>query len=156
MEFLEPEWKDIIALSKKVCGDIKKDFEPDIIIGVSRGGLVPARLFSDYLDNSNVAIIRVELYTGVGTKNEKPVIIHPLQADIKGKKVLVVDDVSDSGESMAAVRDYLAEKNPGEIKFASLHYKPQSKFRPDYYAETTDKWIIYPWEIEETRREMEK
>jgi hypoxanthine phosphoribosyltransferase len=73
-----------------------------------------------------------------------------------GLKVLVVDDVSDSGNSLIEVKKYVLEKGVSAVKIATLHHKPWSLFKPDYYAEEVDKWIIYPWESRESIKDLVK
>ncbi len=156
MDFLEPSWSDIETMCENISGEISKEFKPDILIGIIRGGLVPLRIISDFLTNNNVATFRIEYYTGIGEKKEKPEITQPLTIDIKGKKILLIDDVSDSGDSLIEAKKYLESFKPSEIKTATLHYKPESKLKPDFFEETTGAWIIYPWEKKETKKEMRK
>ena len=151
MEFIEPSWDEIIVMVKQLAEKVD-EYKPDILIGISRGGLVPVRLLSDYLHNENVAVIKIEFYHAPGETSEDPTVTQPLTMDVKGKKVLLVDDVSDSGRSLIIAKEYVKHHNPGELKVAALHYKPQSKLKPDYYIGETDAWIIYPWEVQETRR----
>src|SRR5260370_1482363 len=66
--------------------------------------------------------------------------------EVVGKRVLVVDDVSDTGHSLRVVANHLRRKPVKEIRVCTIYMKPQSIFRPDYYARTTRKWIIFPWE----------
>lgn len=153
MKFLKPSWEEIEGMCKKLSIKIKKDYEPEVLVGIVRGGLVPLRLFSDFLDNKNVSTIKIEYYTGIGKTKETPEITQKLTTDIKEKKILVVDDVSDSGHSLKKALEHLKELNPKEIKTVTLHYKPKSIVKPDYFAEETDAWIIYPWEKNEANRE---
>jgi hypothetical protein len=151
---LEISWGKIDDLCQKLSEKISKNYSPDIIIGIIRGGLVPARLISDLMHNKNIATMRVESYFGIG-KRKEPKITQKLTVEIKNKSILLVDDVSDSGYSMKEAVKYLKKLHPSTIKTATLHYKPQSIFKPDYYIEETDKWIIYPWEINETKKRLE-
>ena len=129
-------------------------FNPDMIVGISRGGLVPARIMSDILGIREIAILGMVFYTGVGEKKDKPLITQELTQDINGKNVLLVDDVSDSGKSFDAAKKYLLEKGAKEVKTAAIHFKPGSIHEPDYYHETTRSWIVYPWEEKEMEREL--
>lgn len=155
MKFIKPGWKEVDrlceALSAKVAG-----YEPDVLVGISRGGLVPVRLLSDLLDNRNVAVMKIEFYKGIGETKGFPTITQPLTADVKGKKVLIVDDVADTGRSLLVASDYVKRQGAKEVRIATLHFKPTSLFRPDYFIKTTDAWIIYPWEIHEVERELKK
>jgi len=126
---------------------IRKDhYKPDIIVGVSRGGWPPARVMSDLLQNPNLANMKVEFYKDIGVRNKKPRITQPVTMEVVGKRALVVDDVSDTGHSLRIVANHLRRKPVKELRVCTIYMKPQSIFRPDYYARTTRKWIIFPWE----------
>ncbi len=131
-------------------------FHPEIIIAISRGGMVPARILSDALNVPVVYTIRISFYSAVGIRKETPEITQPLSVDISGKKVLLIDDISDSGNSLALANKYLLSFNPSQIKTATIHFKPGSIFKPDYFYKTTNAWIVYPWETEEFYRETGK
>ena len=126
---------------------IRRDqYEPEIIVGVSRGGWPPARVMSDLLQNPNLANMRVEFYKDIGVRNKKPRITQPVTMEVVRKRVLVVDDVSDTGHSLRVVADHLRRKPVKELRVCTIYMKPKSIFRPDYYSRTTRKWIIFPWE----------
>ena len=150
LEFLFLSWDDVQGLSEKVS-DLVMDsgYKPDLLIAISRGGFDPARIMSDQLNIRKLASLQIIYYTGLNTKREKPEVLFPLNAQVEGLKVLVVDDVSDSGNSLIAVKKYVEDRGALEVRLATLHHKPWSKFKPDYYAEEVSKWIIYPWEPRE-------
>ncbi len=149
--YLYITWMDVQRLSEKLADQIAESgFRPDIIVAVSRGGFDPARILSDELNIRSLASLQVIYYAGVNEKNDKPQVKYPLNADIAGLNVLVVDDVADSGSSLKVVKDYVDSLGPGEVRIATLHHKPWSRFEPDFYAESADKWIIYPWEPRES------
>ena len=124
----------------------KDQYKPEIIVGVSRGGWPPARVMSDLLQNPNLANMKVEFYKDIGVRNKKPRITQPVTMEVVGKRVLVVDDVSDTGHSLRVVANHLRSKPVKEIRVCTIYMKPQSIFRPEYYVRTTRKWIIFPWE----------
>lgn len=146
-------WDEAYQLAKSLAYKIKSSgFKPDMVIGVARGGFVPARIVCDILFQKDLASVRVE-HWGIASSLGKAKIKYPLpeEADIAGKKILIVDDVADSGGTYAAILDYMKGKAPAEIKTASLHYKTCSSFIPDYWGEKQDtwQWIIYPWAVYE-------
>lgn len=155
MKFKKISWSKIERMCKKLAEKIK-DYNPDWLIGISRGGLIPVRLLSDYLNISNVAIIRIEFYKTINQTSDFPQITQPLQVDVKDKKILVVDDVVDTGMSIAVAKEHIKRAGAKEVRVASLHYKPKSNLKPDYFIEETESWIVYPWEKEETKRELKK
>jgi len=154
-EFEIPSWHQIYELLLNLASTVRKSgFEPEIIVGVSRGGWPPARVISDLLENPNVASVAAEFYVGVAETKGKPVITQPVSVSVKGKRVLVVDDVADTGESLSLVRSCLEEQGATEVKTATIYYKPWSVMIPDYYEKETRSWIIFPWERKETVRKI--
>jgi hypoxanthine phosphoribosyltransferase len=157
MEYIAPDWEEIYEMCIELSEKIKQSgFSPDVIVGVARGGWIPARLISDFLDNPNVASVRIQFYEEVGKTSAKPIITQPVSTSIEGKKVLAVDDVADTGESLKALYSHLKEKGAAEIKIATLHVKPKSSFQPDFYIKETSAWIIYPHERFEFIKEFIK
>ncbi|MCJ7506637.1 phosphoribosyltransferase [Candidatus Bathyarchaeota archaeon] len=147
MSFEVPGWDDIYDGCLQLADKIKKSgFKPEVIVGVARGGWIPARILSDLLCNTYVASMRVEFYKDVAETAKRPVISQQVSASVVGKRVLVVDDVADTGESLTAVRRDLLARKALEVKIATLHYKPKSILRPDFYVSETSAWIVYPHE----------
>ena len=144
-------WDEAYRLAKAVAHKIKSSgFKPDLVIGIARGGLVPARTVCDFLVHKDLASVKVE-HWGIAQTHGKAKIAIPLpdEVDISGKKILIVDDVADTGDSFSVITEYLKDKNPAEIRTAALHYKTCSTFLPDYWGEKQDRWewIIYPWAV---------
>ncbi|MCX6778267.1 MAG: phosphoribosyltransferase [Candidatus Micrarchaeota archaeon] len=157
MEFIFPSWNKIDEMCKKLAREIRSSgFEPDFIVGVSRGGWVPARLLSDYLENPRLANIGIVFYKSAGKTMGKPKLTQRLDCSPKGKKVLIVDDVSDTGGSLMLVRKMIKERGAKDVRIATLHYKPHSKLKPEYFIVRTSAWVVYPWERNEFRKQMQK
>lgn len=91
-------------------------------------------------------------YKGLNKKS-KLKITEKIGASVKGKKILVVDDIVDTGETLVYVIKYLKDKGAKIVKTCVLHYKKKSMYKPSYYGEKTSKWIVYPWEETEDRVE---
>ncbi len=145
---MEKEYLDWYTIDEAVwtlADTILKEYDPDVLIGVSRGGLPPAVRFS-HIGELPLRVMGLKFYKDVGETNEKPTVTIPLTADITGKRVLVIDDVADTGETLVEVKKHLEEKNPEEVRVAVIAKKPSSIFDPDYYIMCTDKWIVFPWE----------
>ncbi len=157
-EFEIPTWERIYELLLDLASQIRRaGFEPDIIVGVARGGWPPARIMSDLLENPEVANVKAEFYLGVAETKGEPVITQPVSVLVKDKKVLIVDDVADTGKSLALVKEHLKEKGATDVRIATIYYKPWSIVTPDYFERKTSHWIIFPWERKETvRRILEK
>lgn len=157
IEFEVPTWDQIYEMLLNLVEKIwKNGFKPDIIVGVSRGGWPPARVLSDLMGNPNLANVRAEFYLGVAETKEEPVLTQPVSMKVAGKKVLVVDEVADTGKSLKLVKEHIIEKGATEVKIATVYYKPWSIVKPDYYERETSCWIVFPWEIKETVRKLVK
>lgn len=156
MELLPVSWDEASKLCEGLASLVSASgFRPDAIVGVSRGGLVPARLLSDILGVGELYTIRVAFYIGPGKAAPEPKILQPLAERLDGKKVLLVDDVSDTGKSLAAAKKHVQEMG-ADVKVATLHFKPHSGFRPDFFVAETVAWIVYPWERHETAKSLGK
>lgn len=155
LEFLPLSWDEAYEMAIKLSEKIRaSNFIPDVIIGISRGGLVVARMLSDLLDVDSVGSVRIKFYRQVGKTMDKPIVSQPVNIRIENKRVLLCDDVSDTGVSLKVAYEHLLERKPEIIKTATLHYKPRTIFVPDYHVEVTSKWIIYPWERRETINDL--
>jgi len=155
LKLLHTTWEDVERLSEELSAMIiDSGFVPDVIVAVSRGGFDPARILCDQLDVTRLASLQVEYYRGVKDTNPAPRIVYPLNADVGGLRVLMVDDVSDSGVSLIAAKEHIEKGDPEELRIATLHIKPWTDFMPDYHAAETDAWIVYPWEPVESIRSI--
>ncbi len=154
-KFVAVSWTEIEELCISVAEKIRKaGIKVDVIIGVLRGGWIPARLLSDYLGVERMGAIGVKFYRGVGEAGERPIVTQPLVLDIRDLNVLVVDDVADTGKTLNTVTNFLTLYGPKHIYTATLYVKPWSIVTPDFYAAITDAWIIFPWDKAETFEEL--
>jgi len=155
VEFEVPTWDEIYEMLLSLAEKIQKDnFFPDLIVGICRGGWPPARVMSDLLGNPKLANIGVEFYVDVAKTRSKPVLTEPVSISVEGKKVLILDDVADTGKTLELVRDHLLNRGVKQVKIATIYYKPWSVVRPDYYEKETRRWIVFPWERKETVRNL--
>lgn len=150
-----PSWDYIYELCVQLADQIRRSkYKPDLIVAVARGGWVPGRLLSDLLENTYVASIKIEHYVDFYKTLEKPKITQPLPVDIRGKKILIVDDIVDSGYSMKIAKEYLLTQGAKDVKIAAIYYKPWSVVTPDFYARETDAWICFPHETFESIKKI--
>lgn len=124
-------------------------YRPDAIIAIARGGLTLAGALGYALDVKMLGSLNVEFYTGVEERLAEPVVLPPTldQDSLAGKRVLLVDDVADSGRTLALVLQLL-QAGGGEVRTVCLYSKPGTVLHPDYVWRTTDRWIMFPWSAE--------
>lgn len=145
-------WERASALAGMLANRVlDSGYAPDLVIAVARGGYVPARIVCDCMLLGELASIKVEHWGIAARRSGGARIAHPLPIGIGGRKVLVVDDVTDTGDTMAVILEYLHSLSPSEVKVGVLHHKTSSRFVPDYMAEvqTEWRWIVYPWAVYE-------
>jgi len=154
-EFEVPTWNQIYAMLLSQAEKIRcSGFKPDIIVGVTRGGWVPARVLSDLLGIHALATVRVEFYLGVAETRNKPVLTHGVSAEVTRKKALLVDDVADTGKSLRLAIEHLQKQGTTEVRIATVYRKPLSVITPDYYEKETRCWVVFPWDAKETIRKI--
>lgn len=143
-------WDLFGAASRELAQTVADSgFAPDVVLGIARGGLVPAGALAYALDCKSLFTMNVEFYTGVGTTLDEPVILPPIldATELDGLTVLVVDDVADSGKTLELVHTF-CRNHASEVRTAVLYEKPASVIKADYTWRYTDRWINFPWSTE--------
>ncbi|WP_261165014.1 phosphoribosyltransferase [Microbacterium sp. Marseille-Q6965] len=132
-------------LSRRIVAD---GFLPEVVVAIARGGLLPAGALAYGLGVKNCGAINMEFYTGIGTVRDAPEVLPPeLDMDyLDGRRVLLVDDVADSGRTLRMAVDLLAEKG-AVVRSATIYTKPSTIIQPDYAWRDTDLWIDFPWSV---------
>ncbi|MBI2756030.1 MAG: phosphoribosyltransferase [Chloroflexi bacterium] len=141
-------WTQVEDLSIRLADRLPRNF--DVLVVITRGGMVPACIISERLNLRNILVAAVMFYTGQARTLERPIFLQfPSDPLLNGKRILVVDDVWDSGRTIKAVKERIVEAG-GEPLVAVLHYKPgKSRYpddRPEFFVDETDAWIVYPWD----------
>lgn len=152
-------WREIEQWTKNLVKKIDdSDYNPDFIIGLSRGGLVPARLISDILQIKDLYSVKTEHWGITASVDGKARLTQPLQVPIEGKKVLVVDDITDTGKSLKIAFEHISNFSPSVVKTATLLHITHSSFLPDYYSDVVSEdnwtWFIFPWNVYEDLRTL--
>ena len=156
-EFEVPTWNSIYSMLVELADRVhRSNFKPDILVGISRGGWIPTRVLSDLLENPLITSVGAAFYIGLSEANHEPDLTEPLSISVLNKKILLVDDVVDTGKSATLIKSHINRKGAKEIRLLTLYYKPQSIVKPDFYSKETKEWIIFPWEIKETLRNLRK
>ena len=121
-------------------------YEPDIILAIARGGLLPAGALGYALSVKNTYPLNVEFYTGIDERLPMPIMLPPVPSlvDVSGARILVVDDVADTGRTLKLVNEF-CEGKVADSKIAVLYEKPHSEVKCDFVWRYTDKWVNFPW-----------
>ncbi len=124
-------------------------FRPDAIIGMARGGWVPARLVCDELLSKNLISLKTQHWGVTASRDGKARLVGEIQEEIAGKDVLIVDDITDTGDSLKLAFEHAQSLSPKTVKTSTMLHITHSGFVPDYYAKEVEKekwtWFVFPW-----------
>lgn len=120
----------------------QSDFDPQQVVGIAFGGIIPASFLSVFLQKP-FQVLRISHYNG---QVRLPSLIVEEYGSIPDVDTLVIDDITDTGETFEEAQSYLYSHGVSNVRFAALHRKPSSSFVPDWYVDVADGWIVYPWE----------
>jgi hypoxanthine phosphoribosyltransferase len=140
-------WDLFGEATRELAATIHADgFAPDVVVAIARGGLTVAGALAYALDVKNCGAMNVEFYVGIDERLDVPVVIPPTLdlVDVAGLRVLVADDVADTGHTLRLVREVLAQ-HVAEARTAVLYRKPATVVEPSYSWRETDRWIDFPW-----------
>lgn len=143
----ELTWELFGTASRELAEQVADSgFEPDLVLSIARGGLFIAGALGYALDVKNLHVMNVEFYTGVDERLDLPVMLPPVPnvVDLAGAKVLVADDVADTGATLKLVRDFCSE-HVADVRCAVVYEKSTSIVRCEYVWRRTDRWINFPW-----------
>jgi uncharacterized protein len=149
----QPEQREILTYERfgeavrALARDIAEDgYEPDIVLSIARGGVFVAGGLAYALDCKNLHLVNVEFYTGVGSTLDLPVLLPPVPDSVhfSDKKVLIADDVADTGRTLKLVHEFCLG-TVAEVRSAVIYEKPQSLVKCEYVWRRTEDWIDFPW-----------
>jgi hypoxanthine phosphoribosyltransferase len=143
-------WTDLGTAARELATRVHEDgYQPDLILGIARGGLLVAGALSYALDVKNTFTMNVEFYTGIDERLPVPMLLPPVPelVDLQDAKMLIADDVADTGQTLALVKGFCAGQ-VGEVRCAVLYEKPRSIVTCEYVWRRTDRWVVFPWSAE--------
>jgi uncharacterized protein len=161
-------WEDVlkrsIQLAEMIEGDCQKSGQQyDLMLIVPRGSYYPANIISRKLGFASTDMLHACIGSYESGKSERSGEFTlgqmPAPEQVKDRDILIIEEVCDTGHTLKFLVDWLKFTGAKKIKTAALHYKParsETGFKPDWYAEETDKWIVYPWETYEEQGKSSK
>jgi hypoxanthine phosphoribosyltransferase len=144
------DWAGVGPATRELAELVHADgYRPDVILAIARGGLIVAASLAYALGVKNTWTMNVEFYTGVDERLPLPILLPPVPdlVDLEDAKVLIADDVADTGATLELVRGFCGPR-VGEVRTAALYEKPHSVVTCDYVWRRTDRWIVFPWSAE--------
>lgn len=149
VEYSAPSWSDLQNLAFEIATNIHASLKKfDRVVTLAKGGWPMTRCLIDFLDIAEVASIGVKFYSGINERFDRPHIYQDLPVSVSGERLLLFDDVADTGTSLQFTKHYLLEyRGVQEVTTATLIYKPHSIITPDFYGSETSAWVIFPYDV---------
>ncbi len=143
-EFLDLSWEMFGELCRALALRVARDFEPDLVVGIARAGVFPGAVVASVLrkDFYSLTISRRE---GGELVRERPAVLSAAPLQCRGKKILLVDEITSSGDTLRMALAAVRDRNPAEIRTATS-FSRHGGFQPDFVALQTDATIIFPWD----------
>jgi len=143
-------WADVDRWADRLAERVRSaNAVPETIVALTRGGWVPSRLLSDRLGVRRIVSLRAQHWGVTATPNGKAELTEGLSGPVEGEKVLVVDDITDTGESLSLAVSHVAGHHPARLESAACIHIGHSKFVPTYFGEELPRdgwvWIVFPW-----------
>lgn len=149
-KYITPKWDELDHLTLLIAAQIKAHATKfDLVVALAKGAWPMSRSLVDYTGIGELASLGVKFYQGINQRLKEPVVYQELPVSVQGKRVLLFDDVADTGESLRFAKQYLLEQGAQAVVVATLFHKPWSVLEPDFYGASTQAWIIFPFEIRE-------
>ena len=152
IEYLPVSWQTYHAHAQALAEEILNDGPIDEIVAISRGGLSLGHILSDLLQIP-ISTFTIQSYEDIQQQGEVK-ITAGLQTTIEGKRIVIVDDVADTGKTLVRAIEHIKDFKPTRTITATMFYKPHSVYKPDFFVEETSKWILFPTEVVETISSM--
>lgn len=143
-DFLELGWEMFGELCRALALKVARDFEPDIVVGIARAGVIPGAVIASILrcDFHSILVSRKE---GGEVVRERPAVLSAVTPMAEGKRVLLVDEITTSGDTFRLGSAAVRAVHPAELRTAAMFVRPLG-YSADYYALETDATVIFPWD----------
>ena len=146
-------WADEVARQVVRAGHV-----PGALVALTRGGWVPARLVADHLGIHRLVSLRAQHWGVTARPSGKAELTEGLSGPVRGQDVLVIDDITDTGESLELATEHVRAAGAARLESAALLHIAHSKFRPTYFAEEIERdawvWVVFPWNYWEDLRAL--
>jgi len=143
-EFLDLSWEMFGELCRALAMRVGQDYQAEAVVGIARAGVIPAAVLASIL-RIDFYSMKISRWEGDDRVRERPAILSAAPPQVRGKRVILVDEIATSGETfrlgLAAVRDV----GPSEIRTATVFVRPRG-YAPDYFALETDATVVFPWD----------
>ncbi|NPV70610.1 MAG: hypothetical protein HPY55_08205 [Firmicutes bacterium] len=145
-DIVQLSWDDVMEICRDLAVKIHEELDPDMVIGIARGGLIPAAIIA--------SVLRLDMYPVALSRRrkgaivrEKPEVLVPVPDEVEGKRVLVVDERSETGETLRLAAKDAHKKGARKVRTAAIHART-GEWKPNHYGFESAGVVIHPWDYE--------
>jgi len=143
-EFLDLDWAMFGELCRALALRVARDYDPEVVIGIARAGVIPAGIVASILDVDFYSL-QITRRDGDDQVRQRPEIFSDVPRDVRGKRVLIVDEITSSGDTLRLALAAVRDQHPAEVRTATS-FARTTGYRPDYTALTMDAEVVFPWD----------
>jgi hypoxanthine phosphoribosyltransferase len=143
-EHLDLDWAMFGELCRALALKVARDYDPEVIIGLTRAGVIPAAIVSSIL-GADFHALRISRRDGDHVVRERPAIFSEVPDAVTGKRVLIVDEITTSGDTLRLALAAVRDARPAEVRTATS-FARTSGYQPDYAALTLEAFVVFPWD----------
>jgi hypoxanthine phosphoribosyltransferase len=143
-QYLDLSWEMFGELCRALALRVARQYDPDLVVGIARAGVIPAAVIASIL-RVDFHSLKISRRDGDEQVRERPAILSAAPGTARGSRVLIVDEIASSGETLRMALSSLRNVAPAELRTATCFVRPRG-YKPDYFALETDATIIFPWD----------
>ena len=143
-EIFELSWELFGELCRVLALRVAREFEPELVVGIATAGVMPAATIASIL-REDLYTMKISRRAGGELVRSQPELLSAAPYQSRGKRVLIVDEITTSGETLRLALAAVREFGPAEVRTA-VSFKRQGGYEPDFHALETDALIVYPWD----------
>lgn len=144
MGVLELSWDVFGELSRALALNVARDYDPELVIGIATAGVIPGAVIASILRRDFFAL-KITRRSGMERVHERPQLLTAAPNQARGKRVLIVDEICTTGETLRMALAAVRAVNPAEVRTATSFVKAGG-YTPDFYAVETDATVVFPWD----------
>ncbi len=144
MGVLELSWDVFGELCRALAVNVTRSYQPDLIIGIAKAGVIPGAVIASIL-RLDFFSMKITRRSGFEEVQERPQLLSSAPKQVRGKRVLIVDEICTTGETLRMALAAVRANNPAEIRTATSFVK-SGQYKPDFFAVETDATVIFPWD----------
>ena len=144
MGVLELEWDVFGELCRALAVNVARSYQPELVVGIAKAGVIPGAVIASIL-RLDFFSLKITRRSGFDEVQDQPRLLGSAPRQVRGKRVLIVDEICTTGETLRMALAAVRAEQPAEVRTATSFVKA-GQYKPDFFAVETDATVIFPWD----------